>query len=149
MKSIKYLTICLLAFTVYSCASLSREQTNAWLSTKGGASTINMTGSWDSGGIATGGWGVGNFIQEGQRFYGTLGLYYVDGIVNGDDVYMAISSGIKVYYTARLKKSADGTFAGKAVQEIIIDKQEAQNAVTYLIMLKKFTGDQNPSGKNI
>jgi hypothetical protein len=149
MNAIKYLAICLVVFTVYSCVSLSREQTNAWLSTKGGASAINMTGSWDSGGIATGGWGGGNFIQEGQRFYGTMGLYYVDGIVNGDDVYMAISSGAKVYYTARLKKSADGTFAGKAVQEILIDKPEAQNAVTYLIMLKKITGDQNPSGKNI
>jgi hypothetical protein len=149
MKAIKYLTICLLVFTVYSCASLSKEQTNAWLSTKGGASTVNMTGSWDSGGIASGGWGGGNFIQEDQRFYGTLGLYYIDGVVNGEDVYMAISSGAKVYYTAHLKKTADGSIIGKAVQEVIIDAPGAQNAATYLIMLKKITGEKNLSGKNI
>jgi hypothetical protein len=149
MKSINYLAICLLLFTISSCVSLSKEQTNTWLSTKGGASAVNMTGNWDSGGIASGGWGAGNFIQEGQRFYGSLGLYYVDGIVNGDDVYMAISSGAKVYYTAHLKKSTDGSITGKAVQEVIIDAPGAQNAATYLIMLKKITGGQNLSGKNI
>jgi hypothetical protein len=146
MKTFKYLALCLLILAVYSCASLTREQTISWLSSKGGESTINMTGDWESGGIASGGWGAGHFIQEGNKFSGTLGLYYVDGIVNGNDVYMSISSGTKVYYTARLKKSADGSITGKAVGKIIIDDPQAQYAEGYLIMLKKSKTD---SGKDI
>ncbi len=147
MKSVKYFIIFLLFFMV-SCASLTREQTNAWLNSKSGTSTINMTGDWDSGGLATGGWGTGHFIQEGQRFNGTLGLYYVDGVVSGEEIYMAISSGQKVYYTARLKKTGHDTFTGKSVQNIIIDNPDSQNAISYLITLKKITGNQAP-GKNI
>jgi hypothetical protein len=149
MKAIKYFAVFFLIFIVSSCTSLTREQTNTWLTSKSGTSSISMTGDWDSGGIASGGWGTGHFIQEGQQFYGTLGLYYVDGIVNGDDVYMAISSGQKVYYTARLKKSAPAAYTGKAVEGVIIDNPGAQNVTTYLIMLKKISSDQSSSGKNI
>jgi hypothetical protein len=149
MKAIKYLSVCLLLFAINSCTSLGLEQSNAWLNTKAGTSTINMTGDWDSGGIATGGWGTGRFIQEGQKFFGTLGLYNVDGVVNGNDVFIAISNGAKVYYTAHLKKSDDGSIGGKAVAGILIDRPEAQNAATSLIILKKISADNNSSGKNI
>ncbi len=142
MRAFKYLAALILVSAISSCASLNREQTNTWLDSKGGTSNINMTGTWDSGGLATGGWGGGKFIQEDKRFYGTLGLYYVDGIVNGDDVYMAISSGGKVYYTARLKKSGDDSFTGKAAEGTIIDGPESQKAVIYLISLKKASGNQ-------
>jgi hypothetical protein len=33
-----------------------------------------------------------------------------------------LSSGKKVYYTARLNKNPDGSYAGKAVQDAIIDQ---------------------------
>jgi hypothetical protein len=146
MKSIKYFTINLLVLFISSCASLDRGKANAWLNSKGGASTINMTGIWDSGGALTGGWGQGNLIQDGMRFYGTLGAYYVEGIANGENIYMSLSSGSRVYYTAQLKKSSDGSLVGKAVKDILIDNPDAQNATTYLIMLKKISEDQ-ASGK--
>lgn len=137
MKKATYLSLLFFVLISISCASLTRDQTNAWLSTKSAQSNINMTGTWDAGGAASGGWGTGNFIQEGNRFSGTLGMYYVDGIVSGDEVYMAISSGAKVYYTAQLKKTAEGIFTGKAVQDVIITMPGSQNAVSYLISLKK------------
>ncbi len=132
----KLIAVVFLGVVIFSGAGLTREQTNIWLNSKNGESSINMSGKWDSGGIMTGGWGEGTFIQEGKYFHGSLGLYYVDGVVVGADVYMAISSGKKVYYTAQLKKLADGTLTGKAVAGII-DKPESNNAESYLISLKK------------
>lgn len=137
MKKAIYLSLLFFALISISCASLTRDQTNAWLNTKGGQSNINMTGTWDAGGAASGGWGTGNFIQTGNRFSGTLGIYYVDGIVNGDEVFMAISSRAKVYFTAQLKKSTDGSITGKASEGVIINEPNSQNAVSYLISLKK------------
>lgn len=126
-----------LMIAISSCVTLTKEDTNKWLKSKNGEAGINMTGRWDSGGLATGGWGEGNFIQEGSRISGTLGLYYVSGVVIDEKVYMAISSGNKVYYTARLKKQPDGTITGKAVESKIIDSPEAENADSYLISLVK------------
>jgi hypothetical protein len=137
MKSAKLLSVCLLVFMISSCASLTREETNTWLNLKTGESRINMTGIWDSGGLMTGGWGEGHFVQDGKRFSGSLGMYNVDGIVSGEDVYMVLSSGSKVYYTAQLKKSGENIFTGKAVQDAIIGRPESQNAVSYLISLKR------------
>jgi hypothetical protein len=42
-----------------------------------------------------------------------------------------------MYYTAYLSKSADGTMTGKAVENTLIDKPEANHAVSYLITLKR------------
>lgn len=137
MKSARLFSICLFVLIFSSCISLTREETNAWLNSKAGESGIDMTGTWDSGGIMTGGWGEGRFIQDGKRFSGSLGLYNVDGMVNGDDVYMVLSSGTKVYYTACLKKTGENSLIGKAVQDVIIGNPESQNAISYLISLKK------------
>ena len=138
MKSLfKSMALFLLVFAIMSCAGLTREQTNQWLNSINGSSDINMTGKWDAGGMVTGGWGEGNFIQEGRYFSGTLGMYNVDGVVSGKEVYMAITSGSRAYYTARLRQFADGTITGKAVENTIIDEKEFQNAASYLISLKR------------
>lgn len=134
----KRLAIIILAFALFSCAGLSREQSMMWLDSKDSESSIDMTGKWDAGGIATGGWGEGNFIQEGDRFSGTLGLYNVNGKVTWDSVYMVLTSGGRVYYTARLKITDPERMNGKAVEGAIIDSSDAQYATSYLMTLRRF-----------
>lgn len=110
----------LLALTLSACA-LTRSDTNPWLESRAGAVNADISGKWTTYGGAGPNWGEANFIQDGARFYGTLGAYYVDGSINGDRLYLVLSSGKKVYYTARLVRNADGGYAGKVVEGAIID----------------------------
>jgi len=110
----------LLALVLSACA-LTRSDTNPWLEARAGNASENITGKWTSSGGLGANWGEANFIQDGSRFYGTLGSYYVDGSINGEHLYLALSSGKKVYYTARLNRTPDGGYAGKVVQGAIID----------------------------
>lgn len=136
MKCIKILSACLLVLAISAC-SLTRKDTNAWLDEKNGPANVNLTGDWDAGGVWSGGWGKGTFVQEGKRFSGTLGLYYAEGVVSGDDIYMVIYSGKKVYYTALLKKVGNGHYMGKVASKTIIDSPEARNATGYVISMKR------------
>lgn len=122
-----------LALTLSACA-LTRTDTNPWLEAKAGATTDNISGKWTTYDRATPNWGEANFIQEGSRFYGTLGSYYVDGSINGDHLYLVLSSGKKVYYTARLNKTPDG-YAGKVVQGAIIEQTRSDEG--YQLMTLK------------
>lgn len=123
----------LLALTLSACA-LTRTDTNPWLEAKAGATNDNISGKWTTYDRATPNWGEANFIQEGSRFYGTLGSYYVDGSINGDHLYLVLSSGKKVYYTARLNKTPDG-YAGKVVQGAIIEQTRSDEG--YQLMTLK------------
>jgi hypothetical protein len=139
----KKIILCSIAIVLFlSCAGLTRKDTNAWLTrvvVEKEAPEVNLNGLWDSGGgVMTGGWGDGNFVQEGKKVYGSLGFYYVDGIVNGKKVYFALSSGNKVYYTARLTSSDNGKkLTGRACEGAFIDDPDAENARSYPIVLKK------------
>ena len=95
MKFIRILAACLLVLAVAAC-SLTRKDTNAWLDQQNGPVTVDVTGDWDAGGAWSGGWGKATFIQQGKRFTGTLGLYYAEGVVSGDEIFMTIYSGKKV-----------------------------------------------------
>ncbi|MBI5784721.1 MAG: hypothetical protein HZA64_04605 [Rhodocyclales bacterium] len=123
----------LLALTLSACA-LTRTDTKPWLESKAGTATENIAGKWTTYGGAGANWGEANFIQDGAHFYGTLGSYYVDGSINGDHLYLALSSGKKVYYTARLNKSPDGGYAGKVVQGAIIDQSRSDDGYTLMTL---------------
>ena len=124
----------LLSLILGGCA-LTRSDTNPWLDARAGAASENIAGKWTTAGGVGANWGEGNFIQDGSRFYGTLGSYYVDGSINGEHLYLAISSGRKVYYTARLRRAADGSYAGKVVQGAIIDhSNQADQGFTLMSM---------------
>ncbi len=138
MNFIKTAAVLLLVMMLASCGGLTRKDTGRWLESKNSPSTIDMTGEWYSGGSWAGGWGTGKFIQDGRNFSGTLGLYYAEGTVSGDHVYMVIYSGKTVYYTAILKQADDG-FMGKAVYVTLADDKKAQYAQSYPIVLKKVT----------
>ena len=136
MKILKYIAVCLAAGAIVSCASLIRTQTHPWLESKAGPSDIQLTGTWNAGATMGGGWGNGIFVQEGSHFTGSFSLYSVEGVVNGNDVYMVIGSG-RAVYTAHLKKASDGNFVGKTAYQAIIDQPEAVNAEHSPIFLKK------------
>jgi hypothetical protein len=131
------LAAAVLALTLSACA-LTRTDTNPWLEAKAGATQDNISGKWTTYDRATPNWGEANFIQEGSRFYGTLGSYYVDGSINGDQLYLVLSSGKKVYYTARLSKNPDGSYAGRTVQDAIIDQSSDKG---YQLMTLKRLGN--------
>jgi len=137
VRYLKILLVCMLVLSVSACNRLSRETSSAWLGQKNGAVTVDMTGKWNSGGVWSGGWGGATFVQEGRRFSGTLGLYNVDGAVSGDNLYLVLYSGNKVYYTARLRKNGEDSYIGKAVYRVLIDKPGAESAETYVISLKR------------
>lgn len=120
-----------------ACAGLSRTDGNDWLAQKAGPTNESMAGKWASSGNWTSNWGEGNFIQDGSRFYGYMGSYYVDGALNHEHAYMVFSSGKKVYYTAILKKTRDGTYSGKATQGKLIDYPGAEDAGVTLITLRR------------
>jgi len=128
----------LIALTLSACA-LTRTDTNPWLEAKAGKASDNISGKWTTYDRAAPNWGEANFIQDGSRFYGTLGSYYVDGSIDGDHLYLVLSSGKKVYYTARLNKTAEGGYAGKVVQDAIIDQSGSDKG--YQLMTLKRLGN--------
>jgi hypothetical protein len=136
MKSIRIFAVCVLALVLSACG-LTRSDTNAWLNQKHGPVTVDMTGDWDAGGVWSGGWGKGTFVQEGNRFSGTLGLYYAEGVVSGNDVYLVIYSGRKVYYTALLRREGRDRYIGKATAKTIVDGPKAKSASTFVISMKR------------
>ena len=122
MKPTRILAASLLALSLAACsATMSKSDTNPWLDLRAGAADYDISGAWDTSGSWGGDWGQANFIQDGARFYGQLGSYTVDGSLNGNYMYLALSSGSKVYYTALLKREADGSYAGKVAQDYIVD----------------------------
>ncbi|MBP8169356.1 MAG: hypothetical protein KAX99_06790 [Azonexus sp.] len=140
---------CLLALLVAACAttSLNKAESNTWLDLRAGAADYDISGKWDSGGSWTENWGSANFIQDGARFYGQLGSYYVDGSINGNYMYLALSSGKTVYYTAALKKDPDGSYSGKVASGYIVDGPGAENAGVTLISLRRVKEATAPTPK--
>ncbi len=122
---------------IFSCSSLSVQTANSWLNSVGtGAADVDISGKWDTGNYMGGGWGVGHFIQSGNRFRGTLSAFNVSGAVNGRTVYMVIYGGNSVY-TAKLLPGTDGSYSGHAVYQAIVDTKEAGSAAVYPIIMKR------------
>jgi|JI6StandDraft_1071083.scaffolds.fasta_scaffold51148_2 hypothetical protein len=135
--NLKSLAIAAAVLLLTACASLTKTDGNAWLETKAGPSNEQMAGKWTSAGNWTANWGEGNFIQDGYRFYGHMGSYYVDGALNGDHLYMVFTSGKKLYYSAILKKTGDGSYSGKATQGRLIDYPGAEDSGVTLLNLRR------------
>lgn len=137
MKILKYLILVLVTMSLGACSVLKKEEINPWLNSLGGTPAVNVSGIWWSGSAFAGGWGEGRFIQTGNRISGTLGFYNVDGAVAGKDIYLSLFIDKKVFYTAHLQQSGESIFMGKAVEGAIIDQQGSENALGYLMVLKK------------
>jgi len=129
--------VSLLSLMLAACGSLTRSDTNPWLDSRAGAVNENIAGKWTTAGGVGANWGDANLIQDGSRFYGTLGAYNIEGSINGDHLYLALSSGKKVYYTARLKRMVDGSYAGKVVEGAIIDHSNRADDGFALMTLRR------------
>lgn len=136
MKLNRALATCTLALFLAACggANLYKADTTGWLELRAGAADYDISGKWITANSWSGNWGEANFIQDGAKFYGQLGSYTVDGSSNGNHLYLALSSGSRVYYTALLKREADGSYAGKVAQDFIIDGPGA-DAEGYQVMI--------------
>ncbi len=138
MRRLRFLGTALLALTLAACAAtLTKVDTNPWLDARAGSNDYDIAGRWDTGGSWGGNWGEANFIQDGARFYGQMGSYYVDGSLNGNYLYLVLSSGRKVYYTAMLKREADGSYAGKVADGYVVDGPGADTAGYQVMILRR------------
>lgn len=131
---LKNILLAALAVLTLSACALTRTDTMPWLEAQAGRTNEDISGKWITYGGAGPNWGDANFIQDGSRFYGTLGSYYVDGSINGNHLYLALSSGKKVYYTARLNKNADGGYDGKVVYDAIIGQAKVDDGYTLMTL---------------
>jgi hypothetical protein len=109
-----------------------------WLNSMKGKPGIDITGEWDAGSVFGGGWGGSKFVQNGNEINGIMGLYNVQGVVDGDNVYLVFTSSDRVYYTGHLKPMDKKTMAGLAVEKAIINSEEAKDAQKYPIIMKKY-----------
>lgn len=145
MKQLRIaLFLSLFALIACSCtrgmsnSGVTSQGVEAWLASKATmAPKADLTGKWDAGSAFAGGWGEGNFVQEKASFSGTLGLYYIKGVVSGSDVYFALLSSGAVNYTGTMSKKDPDSFSGKAVKDTLADAEAAKMAETYPISIKK------------
>lgn len=133
-----YASFIILVLCGFITSCLTHHQANTWLNAKKGVPTINISGGWDAGSLVGGGWGGATVVQNGNEFFGTMGMYNIKGVVNGDTVYMIFTSGARIYYTGCLKPAQDGTLQGITVENEIIGQNESQNAMKHPIIMKKY-----------
>ena len=135
----KFIWIMAALALLLSCKTMSPIKSDTWLDGKKGAvAGFNITGKWDAGPYLEGGWGEGIFTQNGNRISGTLGPYNVDGVVEGQTVFMAIQGGTKLY-TAKLTLEPDGQLTGTYVFNALIGEEGAAGAETNTMTLKRLT----------
>lgn len=135
------LLLALLCMTVASC--LTAGQVATWLESQKGVPTINITGEWDAGWVIKGGWGGVNVVQQGNQVVGTMGLYNVEGVVNGNKIYLVLKSGSRIYYTASLQPDQEGNLVGTVAEKAIIDTKDALGATKYPMIIKKIRNNTN------
>lgn len=134
----------MLAFVVVIVLGCSRglkpEQATAWLASQGAQPELNVAGDWESTAYyMAGGWGSGNFVQDGARVFGTLGPYTLEGKVSGKKLYAVLLSNGSVHYTSVLEMIKPNELAGNAVYSMLPNDPKvsiADNTPVHLIRPK-------------
>jgi len=139
MKKISFALSVLLIMAVMSCRTGPAIAPNydTWLEAQNMPSQMNVSGRWNAGESWSGGWGEANLIQQGRNVNGTLGLYTLKGVVSHKTMFVILTSGGYVYYTAKLDMKADGSLSGVAYREAIAGSPEAEKVESYPIIMKK------------
>ena len=129
----------LLILVLMSCRTGPSVAPNydAWLNAQNMPSQMNVSGRWDAGESWGGGWGEANLVQQGRDVTGTLGLYNVKGVVSHKTLFITMTSGGYVYYTAKIEMKADGSLSGMAYRETIVGSPEAEKVESYPIIMKR------------
>lgn len=118
MKKLMLILLIVPVFFIMSCASaLKMTDVDSWLATKatGQAAAVNITGTWtdalnDSNSFMS--WGQGELTQKGNNVSGNISSYVIKGIVTGKTVYLVLSTGGAVDYTAKLELKSSGELYG-------------------------------------
>jgi hypothetical protein len=131
-------SIILIAVSIVMSSCITAGDARDWLSYKKGDSRINITGEWDSGSVFSGGWGSGYIVQTKNEIVGTLGLYTIEGAVNGDTVYIIFISGNRFYYSGQVKYQPDGTLVGTGVEKKFINSEDARDGQKYPIIMRRY-----------
>ena len=125
MRIISTAILIILSLLTMSCSNLSQRQVTTWMDSKSEPPEINVSGSWQSvNSLFTGGWGNAVLTQNESQVNGTLGLYTVEGRVAGKKLFLMILSGNRVYYTAMIEPTKEGTLSGMAYSKILPDDPE-------------------------
>jgi hypothetical protein len=135
----KLLCAGLLALSLSACVGdgLTRGETSNWLDAKAGTVSTNVGGKWTTSGGPGANWGEATLVQDGSRFYGTLGAYSVDGAINREHIYLVLIADKTVRYTANLRRGADGNYAGKVVENGIVDHPAYPDVSFSLLNLRR------------
>jgi len=109
MLKLLCLTSLVLSIGLVGCNTKERYARNnaaarGWLAANPASGHIRVAGKWKPDDE---GWGDAQLQQTGTRITGTIGLYTVEGHVNGPDVYLVMSENGWAYYSAVLKKKGD------------------------------------------
>ncbi len=104
MKLVGILSLVLIGAVLAGCNLKEKYARNnlaadQWLQANIGSSGLNVTGAWEA---EESGWGDVRFEQSGSQVNGAMGNYSARGVVRGPRLFLALSSGGYVYYTAVL-----------------------------------------------
>lgn len=85
-----------------ACNSPQRFEANhaaarQWLAAQAGKAGSNLTGKWKD--ATRDDWGNAELVQRGNKISGTLGVYEVEGVVNGPRVSLALKTDDWYYYS--------------------------------------------------
>ncbi|HOD14158.1 MAG TPA: hypothetical protein PK307_09495 [Spirochaetota bacterium] len=133
---IRFFALAIVSLLAVSC--LTMGDARQWLLLQKGEKGVNITGNWDSGPFFSGGWGSGHIVQTGMEIIGTMGLYSIEGVVNGDTISLIFISGNRIYYTGQVKLMPDGTLVGTAVEKAIINTADGQDSQKYPVILTRY-----------
>ncbi len=104
---------------VFTCSGFlacrtTNEKAKVWLNQQRGTATVNLTGLWGSQE-----W-PGKWVlrQNGSKITGSIGVYTIDGTINGNNVYLIFSEYKYLYYTAKLKIMRDNSLEGRYYRTI-------------------------------
>jgi len=129
------LPLCLLALAC-GAPRIEPSRAAAWADAKTAAPELNVAGTWESTlGYMSGGWGSGEWIQNGARIAGGLGPFSVEGRIAGHQAYLVFLSRGKVYYTAILEMDKEGGLVGLAYTNALADDPTAQSAEKFPVHL--------------
>lgn len=108
-RNISLLGNLLLLASLIGCmrAPLSIYPAKYWLNTKTGPAAVNINGQRNAGE-----WGEAYFYQKDKMVSGLIGGYTVEGVVEGEKLYLVISANGTFQYHAILQMS-DGVLQGK------------------------------------
>lgn len=104
LTSLLLVAVCLLALP--ACKTAQKYEQNRlagdqWLSDKTRPASANISGNWYADD-----WGGGTLTQQGRNITGVLGQFDVKGVMSGSKVYLLISEGGWIYYTAVLDRTS-------------------------------------------